>query len=282
MTIKKDPWFNVSKWEWESIEKKLAKKAVEKKKKTTKKKVVKKVWKSKKTKKETDVKAKKESKWQTKKKTIVKKVKKSTNKETGKTGKESKNIEDVVGEMPSWFLDLFQYLDLVDGIDVLSTGKEESPKKRTSSYSSPNEIWRRLFLIFMSSPKKIRDEDLSKYKKLSQKEFSEHLNLSENTLSEWKRAKWFRDNHAEVMKNIFRARTPEILDSLYEGATTKVNEWWKRDAAAIKLWLEYIEWFKPGVDMTSGWEEIKVFFWNWKVWQSQFINKNQKKWESKA
>lgn len=285
ITRKKDPGkeINVSKEAWEQIEKKLAKAAVEKKSKTSKKTTQKKTAKRT-TKSEKPVKKPVNwSNWQTKKKTSPKKDSKSTSKNTEKNASQSKSIEDMVNELPDWFVELFEYLDKLDWVDVLSKEEktEDHPKKRISSYS-PRELERKLFLVFMASPKKVWNQASLKYERLLQKDFSIQAQISENSLSEWKKQDWFKDNHALVMKEIFKLRTPDVLNSLYEWATTNVNEWWKKDAAAIKLWLEYIEGFKPGMDVTTGGEKVEVYFWNGAVWKSQFINKNEKKqWESK-
>jgi len=122
-----------------------------------------------------------------------------------------------VDALPDWFKELFEYLEKLDSISVLSQDeeKEDNPKKRITSYS-PREMERKLFLIFMSSPKVIWDQESLSNKRLLQKDFSLCANISENSLSEWKKQDWFKDNHAVVMKEIFKSRTPDILDSLYK------------------------------------------------------------------
>lgn len=53
------------------------------------------------------------------------------------------------------------------------------------------------------------------------------------------------------MKRIFSLHTPDVIDALYKGATTSSWITGQYDAKCIKLWLEYVEGFVGGVDITS-------------------------------
>lgn len=98
-----------------------------------------------------------------------------------------------------------------------------------------------------------------------------HWTLAQ-TLSERR----FRDDIQEVrdymLKAYFKSKTSQVLTNLVKGATTM--SFGKVDAAAIKLFLQYVEWYteKTANEVDLKWT-IAVQFAN--VWVSPFM-----KWET--
>lgn len=269
MTIKKSDW----------LEEKLAKAAQIKKRVTVEKEekeIVKKSWKIEKKK---PVKAKKrvskKSSKNVKNKTGKKKLekKKKTKISQIKTGEE---IHENWHLFPWWYMSLFNHLDILNKKNINFKWVWEESKWQ---FVSKKEFEKRLFLIFMSIPVKIKERDEwwdVVEKRLTQKDFSEASWTSETSLSKWKCQKWFYQNRIDLMKQIYSMKTPEVIDNLFKWATLTSFSTWKVDATAIKLWLEYIENFKPGDDQNAWGGGVNIYFWNWSVWKSQFINKQQK------
>lgn len=266
MTIKK----------WEGLAEKLAKAAQLKKKKPVDKEektIVKKVSK---TKKKNTVKGKKKvlkKRAKTVKNVTGNKPPKKDEKSNQTDYEIAEEIEESKHKFPEWYIGLFDSLAMLNKKKINFKGVWDEDKWQ---FTSKKEFERKLFLIFMAWSLKIRHQDEEwdwDWKRLTQKDFSEASWVSRTTLSKWKSEKWFYINRMDLMKHMFSERTPHVVENLFEWSILKSFSTWKVDATAIKLWLEYIEGFKPGEDQNAWGGGVNIYFWNWKVWKSQFINK---------
>ena len=151
-------------------------------------------------------------------------------------------------DKPNWYLDLFDHVDFIDKNNIWVHNEKEG--KLNWRQKSKYVLERKLFLIFCasSSSLKIKKENWRVYK-ITLKDFSKVTWVEVNSLTRRKSEKWFIDNRITLMKYIFSKKTPDVIKNLFEGATEK-DDSWKVQTTAIKLFLEYIEWFKQSVELS--------------------------------
>lgn len=107
-----------------------------------------------------------------------------------------------------------------------------------------------LWAYISSLPKKIRP---------NQAQFARYMGYSVRTLIRWSYRDDFRKVKSKFLLEILKEKTPLVLQNLLDGASLP-NNMGTVNVPAIKLWLQYIEDFKEGVDVTSQGDKIEVVF----------------------
>lgn len=154
---------------------------------------------------------------------------------------------DDSAKYPSWYIELFNHVEYIENNNISVYNTEPVNKRQKATY----ELERKLFLVFMASPKKIFTPNENwvwwDRKILTQQDFAKVSWVEQNTLWTWKWKKWFHENRIHLMKYMFSKRTPDVIENLYEWATQKDDKW-KTQTPAVKLFLEYIEGFKQSIE----------------------------------
>lgn len=113
--------------------------------------------------------------------------------------------------------------------------------------SKKKEAERQLFIDWVATPSTLKDIK-------TQKEFSEEFAIDESTLSRWKDDDDFWDEVRVRIKKWAKAKTPNVVNAIYRGATD-VGE--SGQSANAKLWLQWVDDWSETIKVDNDNEEIK-------------------------
>lgn len=166
--------------------------------------------------------------------------------------------------IPTYILEIMNYCHLFDELEINVQDKEDK-----KNWIPGFMLERQIFMIFECLPRNYWNY------KVTYRQLAADLGITQEAFLRWRKKQWFWFNHTRLMRKIFSLKTPDVINALYEWATTSINEYGKKDSAAIKLWLEYIEKWSPSLDVTSQGKWITVQFASLK---SPFISNPEDEW----
>ncbi|KKM67561.1 hypothetical protein LCGC14_1469920 [marine sediment metagenome] len=108
--------------------------------------------------------------------------------------------------------------------------RNKSDKKKEVDVRKPYEY--AMFIKWIAMPLVLRSPRF-------QKNISEEYKIDEDTLTNWKKRKGYKDDVTEEMKKHFNEKTPNVIQALYQQALKDGK------ASEVKLWLQYLEGWVP-------------------------------------